>query len=52
MEVMGGIGVRGGGDSGVGVAGWDPTEVLYQENIFYFQAEIARCVKSLLEPSS
>lgn len=27
MEVMGGIGIRGGGLSGVGSAGWDPTEV-------------------------
>eukprot|EP00903_Cladosiphon_okamuranus_P019656 g18070.t4 len=27
MEVMGGIGVRGVGDSGVGAAGWDPTEI-------------------------
>lgn len=27
MEVMGGIGIRGGGFSGTGAVGWDPTEV-------------------------
>jgi len=27
MEVMGGIGIRGGGVSGIGAAGWDPSEV-------------------------
>lgn len=37
MEVMGGIGVRGVGDSGVGAAGWDPTEVR-REYIFYAES--------------
>lgn len=27
MEVMGGVGLRGGGDIGAGASDWDPTEV-------------------------
>lgn len=52
MEVMGGIGVRGAGDSGVGTAGWDPTEVLCKKTHLTFTLKSLFAPRSLFESSS
>lgn len=49
MEVMGGIGFRGGGNNGIGAAGWDPTEVRPKRaKASYGVAAIAFCAATTL----